>query len=72
MLGETPAVRIGKPGRSVTLYRPTDAIRYVNVPSVGGEIYGLSADLAFTRFRGHCYAAGAAARNATSFCSGVR
>ncbi|MBI0535678.1 hypothetical protein D9599_08840 [Roseomonas sp. KE2513] len=42
-LGETPAVRIGKPGRSVTLYRPVGPIRYVNLPSVGGEVYALNA-----------------------------
>lgn len=44
-LGETVAVRVGKPGRSVTLYRPTDLIRYAALPSVGGEIYGLNADM---------------------------
>jgi hypothetical protein len=43
MLGETPAVRIGKPGRSVTLYRPLGPIQYVNLPSVGGEVYALNA-----------------------------
>lgn len=42
-LGDTPAVRIGKPGRSVTLYRPIGPIQYVNLPSVGGEIYALNA-----------------------------
>lgn len=44
-LGATVAVRVGKPGRSVTLYRPTDLIRYAALPLVGGEIYGLNADL---------------------------
>ena len=42
-LGDTPAVRIGKPGRSVTLYRPAGPIQYVNLPSVGGEVYALNA-----------------------------
>jgi hypothetical protein len=42
-LGDTPAVRIGKPGRSVTLYRPLGPIQYVNLPSVGGEVYALNA-----------------------------
>lgn len=44
-LGETVAVRVGKPGRSVTLYRPTDLIRYAALSAVGGEIYALNADL---------------------------
>jgi hypothetical protein len=44
-IGATIAVRVGKPGRSVTLYRPTDLIRYTALPLVGGEIYGLNADL---------------------------
>ena len=43
-LGFTPAVRIGKPGRSVTLYRPTDPIHYTAMPATGGEIYGLNSD----------------------------
>ena len=43
-LGFTPAVRVGKPGRSVTLYRPTEAIRYANLPSAGGEVYALNGD----------------------------
>ena len=44
-LGDTPAVRVGKPGRSVTLYRPTEPIQYANLPSAGGEVYGLNSDL---------------------------
>jgi hypothetical protein len=45
VLGETPAVRLGKPGRSLALYRPAEPVRYANLTTVGGEIHGLNADL---------------------------
>lgn len=44
-LGDTMAVRVGKPGRSVALYRPQEPIRYAALPTVGGEVYALNADL---------------------------
>jgi hypothetical protein len=44
-LGDTMAVRVGKPGRSVALYRPQEPIRYAALPAVGGEVYALNADL---------------------------
>ena len=43
-LGFTPAVRVGKPNRTVTLYRPVEAIHYTNLPSAGGEVYALNSD----------------------------
>lgn len=44
-LGDTMAVRVGKPGRSVALYRPQEPIRYAALSAVGGEAYALNADL---------------------------